>query len=63
MKLTDRSMPLGRLAMLVATISVDPRADERPDAGDRRVLAALTVPGRLFRRGEPLALMPFAFVR
>ena len=33
------------------------------DAGDRRALAALTAPVRLFRRGEPLALMPFAFVR
>ena len=28
-----------------------------------RALAALTTPARLFRRGEPLALMPFAFVR
>jgi protease-4 len=28
-----------------------------------RALAALTVPVRMFRRGEPLALMPFAFVR
>ena len=28
-----------------------------------RVIAALTAPVRLFRRGEPLALMPFAFVR
>src|SRR5688572_20207715 len=28
-----------------------------------RALAALTAPARLFRRGEPLALMPFAFVR
>ena len=28
-----------------------------------RALAALTTPIRLFRRGEPLALMPFAFVR
>ena len=28
-----------------------------------RALAALTAPVRLFRRGEPLALMPFAFVR
>ncbi len=28
-----------------------------------RALAALTTPVRLFRRGEPLALMPFAFVR
>jgi protease-4 len=33
------------------------------DAGDRRALAALTAPVRLFRRGEPLALMPFAVVR
>jgi protease-4 len=31
--------------------------------GDRRAIAALTAPVRLFRRGEPLALMPFAFVR
>src|SRR5687767_1691054 len=28
-----------------------------------RAMAALTAPVRLFRRGEPLALMPFAFVR
>ena len=28
-----------------------------------RALASATVAGRLFRRGEPLALMPFAFVR
>ena len=32
-------------------------------AGDTRALAALAAPIRLFRRGEPLALMPFAFVR
>jgi protease-4 len=31
--------------------------------GDLRAFAALTAPIRLFRRGEPLALMPFAFVR
>jgi protease IV len=31
--------------------------------GDARALAAVTAPVRLFRRGEPLALMPFAFVR
>jgi len=30
---------------------------------EQRALAALTMPVRLFRRGEPLALMPFAFVR
>jgi len=30
---------------------------------ERRAVASLTAPGRLFRRGEPLALMPFAFVR
>ncbi|MBI4264644.1 MAG: signal peptide peptidase SppA [Acidobacteria bacterium] len=30
---------------------------------ERRAMAALTAPVRLFRRGEPLALMPFAFVR
>jgi protease-4 len=28
-----------------------------------RAVAAATAPSRLFRRGEPLALMPFAFVR
>ena len=33
--------------------------------GDReaRAMAALTAPMRLFRRGEPLALMPFTFIR
>ena len=30
---------------------------------EARALAALTAPVRIFRRGEPLALMPFAFVR
>ncbi len=30
---------------------------------ESRAVAALTAPVRLFRRGEPLALMPFAFVR
>ena len=30
---------------------------------DARAIAALTAPIRLFRRGEPLALMPFTFVR
>ena len=30
---------------------------------EARALAQLTMPARLFRRGEPLALMPFAFVR
>jgi protease-4 len=30
---------------------------------EARALSALTAPARLFRRGEPLALMPFAFVR
>ena len=36
-----------------------------PFAGgvEGRVIAALTAPVRLFRRGEPLALIPFAFVR
>ena len=28
-----------------------------------RALGALTAPVRLFRRGEPLALMPYVFVR
>jgi len=31
--------------------------------GQARALASATAPVRLFRRGEPLALMPFAFVR
>jgi protease-4 len=30
---------------------------------DTQAVGALTAPARLFRRGEPLALMPFAFVR
>ncbi len=30
---------------------------------EARVVAALTAPALMFRRGEPLALMPFAFVR
>jgi len=30
---------------------------------EQRAVAALTAPARLFRRGEPLALMPFTFVR
>jgi len=30
---------------------------------EQRAMAALTAPARLFRRGEPLALMPFAFTR
>jgi protease-4 len=30
---------------------------------DLRALAAVTAPARLFRRGEPLALMPYTFVR
>jgi len=28
-----------------------------------RAMASATAPVRLFRRGEPLALMPFAFAR
>jgi protease IV len=31
--------------------------------GPGQAIASATAPGRLFRRGEPLALMPFAFVR
>ena len=31
--------------------------------GEQRAMAALSAPVRLFRRGEPLALMPFTFVR
>jgi protease-4 len=30
---------------------------------DRRAVGALTAPIRLFRRGEPLAMMPFGYVR
>jgi hypothetical protein len=30
---------------------------------DARALASLSAPARLFRRGEPLALMPYAFLR
>jgi hypothetical protein len=30
---------------------------------DGRAVAALTAPIRLFRRGEPLALMPYSFLR
>jgi protease-4 len=32
-------------------------------APDARAIAALSMPARLFRRGEPLALMPFTFLR
>ena len=32
-------------------------------ARDARAVADVTAPARLFRRGEPLALMPFTFVR
>jgi protease IV len=32
-------------------------------ASEARALAALTAPARLFRRGEPLALMPYTFLR
>ena len=35
----------------------------RLGGAEGRAIAALTAPARLFRRGEPLALMPFAFVR
>ncbi len=31
--------------------------------GDRRMVNTLTAPLRVFRRGEPLALMPNVFVR
>src|SRR6185295_7010950 len=30
---------------------------------DARALSAVTAPARLFKRGEPLAILPFAFVR
>ena len=35
----------------------------RLGGAEGRAMAALTAPVRIFRRGEPLALMPFAFVR
>ena len=31
--------------------------------GDRRAMGVITAPMRLFRRGEPLALMPFGELR
>jgi hypothetical protein len=31
--------------------------------GERRALAMLTAPLRLFRHGEPLTLMPYVFLR
>jgi protease-4 len=31
--------------------------------GEQRAVAAISAPVRLFRRGEPLALLPFTFVR
>ena len=33
------------------------------NGAEQRAVAALTAPARLFRRGEPLALMPYAFLR
>ena len=33
------------------------------NAAERQAIAALTMPARLFRRGEPLALMPMVFTR
>jgi hypothetical protein len=30
---------------------------------DAAAIASLAAPARLFRRGEPLALMPYTFVR
>jgi len=33
------------------------------DAAQRQTVAALIAPVTAFRRGEPLALMPFTFVR
>jgi protease-4 len=33
------------------------------NSAERRAIAALTAPARLFRRGEPLALMPMVFSR
>ena len=34
-----------------------------PEGPALRAIGALTAPMRLFRRGEPLALMPYAFIR
>lgn len=48
-------------SQLGADSSTALRAMIRPT--DMRALASLTAPMRMFRRGEPLALMPFTFVR
>jgi protease-4 len=49
---SQRSMPLD-LDLVAAMVG----------AGDRQALGLLTAPMRLFRRGEPLALMPVGFLR
>jgi protease-4 len=49
---SQRDMPVD-LEMVAALVG----------AGDRETLGLLTAPMRLFRRGEPLALMPVGFLR
>ena len=48
---TEESMAVG--AWLTANLST----------GEREVLRAMRGPLAMFRRGEPLALMPFTFLR
>jgi protease-4 len=52
--------------LLMSSVSgMDERAQLASLLGvrDRRAVGALTAPIRLFRRGEPLAMMPFGYVR
>ncbi len=51
--------------LLTAFSGMDERAQVAALLGvsDRRAIGALTAPVRLFRRGEPLAMMPFGYIR
>ena len=52
--------------LLMSSVSgMDERAQLASLLGvrDRRAVGALTAPIRLFRRGEPLAMMPFGYIR
>jgi len=52
--------------LLMASLSgMDERAELAAMLGvsDRRAIGGLTAPLRLFRRGEPLALMPLGYIR
>jgi protease-4 len=58
--------PKRNLYDLLTTFSgMDERAQVASLLGvsDRRAVGALTAPVRLFRRGEPLAMMPFGYIR